>query len=305
MNEAQKGILAMVAACVIWGLSPLFYKLLSHIPPIEVLAHRTVWSAVIFSLLLAFQGRLEQLAAALREVRTLLIVALAALMISTNWFVFIWSIGNAHATEASLGYFLFPLVAVLFGRALFGEALRPLQWLAVAVAFAAVMVLTLGLGVAPWIAIILSVTFGLYGVVKKMLDIGPVVSVTGEVLVLAPIAGLVLWHSHAAGQGAFGPAQMGDSLLLMVSGALTATPLILFSYAARRARLSTVGLLQYLNPTLQFLCAVVVFAEPFGLWHKISFPMIWAALALYSVVSLRQDRAASSATPSASTSSTT
>ncbi|MEQ9694100.1 EamA family transporter RarD [Shimia sp. SDUM112013] len=296
MSESQKGILAMICACVVWGLSPLYYKLLAHIAPIEVLAHRTLWSLVIFAALLMLQGRLGQLGDAMKQGRGVAIICFAALMISINWFVFIWSIGNNHATEASLGYFLFPLVAVLFGRVIFGEALNRLQWVAVGLALCAVLVLTIGLGVAPWIALILATTFGLYGVVKKRLTLGPVVSVTAEVLVLVPIAlgVLYMFHTGEAG-GRFGPANPGDSGLLVLSGALTATPLILFSYATKRAKLSTVGLLQYLNPTLQFMCAVMIFGEPFGFWHAVAFPVIWLALAIYTVASLRQDRAVSKA----------
>ena len=290
MNETRAGVLAMVTACIIWGLSPLYYKLLAHIPPIEVLAHRTFWSAVIFTGILMMQGRFGLLRKALGTWRSFATVAAAALAISTNWFVFIWSIGSGHATEASLGYFLFPLVAVLIGRLIFGESMVGLQGVAILIAAAAVAVLTYGLGVAPWIALILAFSFGMYGLVKKHLEVGPVVSVTGEVVVLAPVALVVFWLRYRAGEAAFG-ADMGDTALLVFSGALTATPLILFSFAAKRVALATVGLIQYLNPTLQFFCAVLVFGEPFGLWHGIAFPMIWTALALYSLAAWRQEKA--------------
>lgn len=304
MIEARKGILAMVAACVIWGLSPLYYKLLAHIPPIEVLAHRTFWSAVIFTGLLLFQGRLDELRRALGSARSVAIIGFAALAISTNWFVFIWSIGAGHATEASLGYFLFPLVAVLIGRLFLGETMVGLQALAITVAGLAVVVLTTGLGVAPWIALVLAASFGFYGLVKKRLTVGPVVSVTGEVVILAPVALVVFWLRYQDGEAAFG-AEFLDTVLLVLSGALTATPLILFSFAAKRVALATVGLVQYLNPTLQFFCAVVIFGEPFGIWHGIAFPMIWAALALYSLAAWRQEKARVRAVSSPSSPSTT
>ena len=303
MTEAGKGVAALVAACTVWGLSGLFYKLLAHVPPIEILAHRTLWSLVFFALLLTVQGRLDQLRLALGSVRSVGIVVFAALMISTNWFVFILSIQIGHATEASLGYYLFPLVAVGIGRVIFGERLNRLQAAAVALAALAVTVLTLGLGVAPWIALILSVSFGLYGLVKKRLSAGPVVSVTAEVLVLAPVAIIVLAMAHREG-GAFG-ADLTDSLLLMISGILTAGPLMLFSYASKRVRMGTVGLIQYINPTLQFLVAVAVFTEPFSGWHVLAFALIWAALALYSAASVALERAARRARVSAATSSTT
>jgi chloramphenicol-sensitive protein RarD len=304
MTEAGKGVAALVAACTVWGLSGLYYKLLAHVPPIEILAHRTLWSLIFFALVLVAQGRLSQLRAALGSARAFGITVFAALMISTNWFVFILSIQIGQATEASLGYYLFPLVAVGIGRVVFGERLNRMQGLAVALAALAVTLLTLGLGAAPWIALVLSVSFGLYSLVKKQLSAGPVVSVTAEVLVLAPVALAVLWHSHSGGGGAFG-ADAADTLLLMFAGILTAGPLILFSYASKRVRMGTVGLVQYINPTLQFLVAVVIFAEPFGVWHLIAFALIWSALALYSAASIALERAARRDRVRASTVSTT
>ncbi len=291
MTDAGRGVAAMVLACVIWGLSPLYYKLLAHIPPIEVLAHRTLWSAVIFLLILRLQGRAAQLGEIFRHRRVLALTALAALMISVNWFLYIWSVGAGHVTQTSLGYYLFPLVAVLLGRLVFGEGLTVLQWFAVALAALAVATLTLGLRTVPTISLVLASTFGLYGMLKKRLSTGPVVSVTAEVIVLAPIALLVLARAGADGRPVMGDT-LQDALLLFASGGITATPLILFSYATRRARLATVGMVQYLNPTLQFLCAVVIFSEPFGPWHAAAFAMIWAALAIYSVAVLRRPKSA-------------
>lgn len=304
MTEAGKGVAALIAACTVWGLSGLYYKLLAHVPPVEILAHRTIWSLVFFTLVLLAQGRLAQLRAALGSPRAIGIVLFAAVMISTNWFVFILSIQIGRATEASLGYYLFPLVAVGIGRLFFGERLSRMQALAVALATLAVTLLTLGLGAAPWIALILSMSFGLYGLVKKRLSAGPVVSVTAEVLVLSPVALIVLVLAHQKGGGAFG-GDLTDSLLLMFAGILTAGPLMLFSYASKRVRMGTVGLVQYINPTLQFIVAVMIFAEPFSNWHLIAFALIWAALALYSAASVALERTARRARVSASTLSTT
>lgn len=311
MAEAQKGVLAMVVACVIWGLSSIYYKQLSHVPPLEVLAHRTFWSLVFFGVVLALQGRLQELVRLLLAGRALFAVLFAAIMISANWFMFIYSIQIGKAVEASLGYYIFPLVAVLLGFFMLGEGLSPLKWVAVGLAALAVILLTLGLGVAPWISLGLAATFGLYGLMKKGSPAGPVVSVTAEVALLTPLALVWLWGVHTQGWtglvgrnlGVFG-SNWHDSLMLAASGVLTAGPLILFSYASKRVSLASVGLVQYLNPTLQFLVATLVFAEPFTLWHGIAFPMIWAALALYSVQSLRQERAARRASRSAGTSGT-
>lgn len=308
MTEAAKGFWAMVAASTVWGLSPLYYKLLAAVPPLEVLSHRTLWSAAIFGLVLAWQGRIGELPTVLKG-RAFALTAFAAVMISTNWFLFILSIQIGRATEASLGYYIFPLVAVALGIIAFGERLRAAQGFAVLLAALAVAVLTWGLGAAPWIALALSVTFGLYGLLKKRLVAGPVLSVTAEVLVLAPLAAIWLWGLHsglwAEGRpGAVFGRDPGTSLLLAFSGVLTAGPLILFSYASRRVRLATVGLVQYINPTLQFGCATLVFAEPFTRWHGAAFGLIWAALALYSGASLAQDRAARRALSRAATSAT-
>lgn len=291
MREATKGIIAMVATCTVWGLSGIYYKLLDHIPPIEILAHRTLWSCVFFAFVLLIQGRISVLGQALAGRRSILMIGFAALMISTNWFVFITSIQVGRAMEASLGYYIFPLVAVLLGAIAFRERLGKAQLFAVALALCAVLTLTIGLGVPPWIALILASSFGLYGLVKKGLSVGPVVSVTAEVLLLSPIALTVLWYFHADGHGAFG-VNWRDSLLLAFSGILTGTPLIMFSYATKRVTLATVGLVQYLNPTLQFLVATLIFQEAFSFWHAVAFAMIWTALAIYTTASLRQDRAA-------------
>lgn len=290
MTETHKGVLAMIGAAVIWGVSPIYYKLLVHVPPVEVLAHRTFWSLVFFAGLLALHGRLSELGGALNGWRRIGLIALAALMVSVNWFLFIYATQIDRNTETSLGYYIYPLVAVLLGRFLFAERLGAAQWIAVALAALAVAVLTAGLGVVPWISLTLALTFGLYGVIKKMLPIGPMVSVTCEVLVIAPLSlGALVWI-QARGQGAFGQSWQ-DTFLLLASGPITALPLILFSMAARRIPMATVGLLQYINPTLQFLCAVVLFGELFTPAHRIAFPLIWAALAIYSVASQRQDRA--------------
>tara|TARA_R100000322_G_scaffold1819_8_gene1888 strand:- start:4797 stop:5738 length:942 start_codon:yes stop_codon:yes gene_type:complete len=299
VSYTVKGLLAMIGACVIWGLSSIYYKTLSHVPPLEVLSHRTLWSMVFFGLLLAFRGRLNEVVRLIGS-RQVLLVALAAVMISTNWFFFIFSVQTGRALGASLGYYIFPLVAVLLGVVIFRERLGPVRGLAVAIAAVAVLILTLGLGAAPWISLTLAGTFGFYGVAKKGVVAGPVASVTAEVVLLAPLAILWLVGVHALGWegivgrnlGAFGT-NWHDTLLLAFSGVLTGTPLILFSYAAKRLGYGLVGLLQYINPTLQFLVATFLFLEPVTRWHLIALPLIWLALALYSFVTLREERAAS------------
>lgn len=281
MSDSVKGILAMVAASTIWGLSAVYYKLLIHIPPVDLVAHRTVWSLMTFAVILLIRGRLPALVEALSDVRRVGRMALAALMVSANWLLFIFAVQVGRVTEASLGYYIFPLVAVVLGRLVFGERLRTLQWLSVGLATFAVVMLTVGLGVAPWISLVLALSFGTYGVLKKRLNVGPMVSVTAEVLILAgPALAWLVWRYGAADGGTVPIA--GDWALLVFSGLLTAMPLILFSYASQRITMTSIGLVQYLNPTLQFACAVLVFREPFGLLQLGAFALIWIALALYS-----------------------
>ncbi|MFW2545010.1 EamA family transporter RarD [Primorskyibacter sp. 2E107] len=290
MTDSKAGILLMIGACSIWGLSPIYYKLLVHVPPLELLAHRTLWSLVVFAGLLAVQGRLGQLRKALSTGRNVAILSFAAVMISANWFLFIFSVQAGHVTETSLGYYMFPLVSVLLGVIVMKERLALLQWAAVLLAAVGVVQLTWGLGAAPWISLVLASSFGLYGLVKRRLSTGPVVSVTGEVALLAGPAALYLLWLHTHGAGVFG-ADVSTSGLLVFSGLLTALPLVLFSAAAQKLSMATVGLMQYLNPTLQFFCAVVLFGEALPGYHVIAFGMIWLALALYSGTSLAQDRA--------------
>jgi chloramphenicol-sensitive protein RarD len=299
MTETAKGIAAAIAAASIWGLSSLFYKALADVPPLEILSHRALWSLVFFCTVLAFQRRLHEIPRAFATRRAGLLIILASLMIAINWFMFIWAIQIGQATQSSLGYYIFPLVAVFLGRLALNERLTPVQWLSVGLAGFAVTVLTLGQGAAPWIALCLAFTFGLYGLFKKQLDLGPVVSVTAEVLLVAPFALLLLLQIYLGGGAAFG-ADLFETALLILAGPLTAVPLILFSYAARRLTMATTGLLLYINPTLQFAVAVCIFAEPFGLWHLTAFAMIWTALGIYSFSALAREKArrkASSAHP--------
>ena len=299
MGNSFKGILAILAASTIWGLSSLFYKSLAHVPPMEVLAHRTLWSLVFFGVILALRGRLGAVWQALGQPRVVAGLALAALMISLNWGGFITSIQFGYALEASLGYYFFPLMVVLLGWVFFGERFSRLQGVALGLMALAVLVLTYGLGAPPWIALFLASTFGIYALIKKQLETGPMVSVFIEVLLLAPLAAVWLYGAHRYGwatvprpAGWFGQ-NWRDTVLLVLTGPMTGSPLILFSYAAQRARLSTVGLIQYLNPTLQFSVAALLFAEPVTSWHAIALPLIWAALALYSFESWRRETSAS------------
>lgn len=295
-DAAGRGILAMVAACTIWGLSAIYYHLIEHIPPLEVLSHRTVWSLVLLTFYLVVRRRFGQLVKLMSSRRSLLVVAVSGLLISINWFIFIFSVQQGRVLEASLGYYIFPLVAVALGYLFLGERLSRWQRAAVALAVLAVGVLTAGLGVAPWISLGLAFSFGFYGMVKSRIKADPVLAVTAEVVVLSPLALIWIWGVSTQGWtglvgragGYFG--QGADTWLLIGSGLMTGVPLVLMGYAINQLRLSTVGLVQYLNPTLQFAIAVTLFSRPVTVWHMIAFPLIWLGLAIYSWDSIQRER---------------
>ena len=285
MTEHLKGAIAMIAACTIWGLSAIYYKQLSETPPIEVLCHRTLWSVVAFTLFLRLQNRLEELKIVFRNRKLVQTLFWAAAMISTNWFFFIWSVHNDRATEASFGYYIFPLVAVVFGLFFFNERLSLMKWVSVVLATIAVLILAISQNILPFIALVLSITFGIYGMLKKQISLGPVLSVTSEVILLLPVAIILLLYWHLDGTGSFG-SNITTTSLLIFSGPMTAVPLMLFSYAARRVQMTSLGIIQYLNPSLQFFVAIFIFLEPFGLWHAVAFGLIWLALFIYSFASI-------------------
>jgi chloramphenicol-sensitive protein RarD len=285
MTEPRKGAVAMVLASIIWGLSAIYYKQLSGIPPLEVLCHRTLWSVIVFIFILRLQDRLQDLKLVFLNKKLILGLFWAAAMISINWFFFIWSVHNDRATEASFGYYIFPLVAVLFGLIFFKEQLSLMKWCSVFLAIFAVTTLAISQNILPFVALVLSVTFGIYGALKKQISLGPVLSVTTEVILLLPLAITFLLYWHSSGFGSFGK-DIETTSLLIFSGPMTAVPLMLFSYAARRVQMTSLGIIQYLNPSLQFLVAVFIFAEPFGVSQGIAFGLIWLALFIYTLASL-------------------
>nr|WP_321509563.1 EamA family transporter RarD [uncultured Celeribacter sp.] len=296
MTETQKGWAALLAAQTLWGLAPLYYKVLGPVPALEVLAHRTVWTLILFGGWIALQGRLDDLWRLITGPQALKVIG-ASVMVSINWGLFIYSVQSGHTLQAAFGYYIFPLVATLAGVVFFRERLRGFQFPAIVLAGVAVLVLGFGLGALPWISLALAVTFSLYGVIKKALNVGPNLSVTAEVLFVVPLSAIYLFGAHVYGWGSsqtmaagvFGQS-LKQSLLLMAGGLVTGVPLILFTAAARRLPLTIVGMGHYWNSTIQFGLAVLVFSEPFTQWHAIAMPMIWLALALYTIEALRQER---------------
>ncbi|MBK6900369.1 MAG: EamA family transporter RarD [bacterium] len=283
----RAGIAFGLAAYGWWGFVPLYFKAVSQVAPLEVLAHRVLWSLVLLSALLAVRGRIPLLGTLLRDRRTLAVLGLTTLLIAANWLVFIWAVANDRVLQASFGYFVTPLLNVLLGVVVLKERLRRSQALAVALAGLGVLWLSLRLGGLPVISLALAASFSLYGLLRKLIRPDGTLGLAAETLLLAPAALAWLLVREGTAGTAFLHDGAGTALLLAAGGIVTALPLIWFAEAARRLRYATVGFLQYLSPTLQFLLAVVLFHEPFTASHAVAFGLIWAALGLYSWDALR------------------
>ena len=279
---ARRGFFFALSAYLFWGVQPLFMKLVAHIPAAEVVAHRVLWSLPIAGVVLLILGRTADVKAALRSPRTLAMAALTATIITVNWGIYVWAIAVDRAVETALGYYINPLVSVVLGAVVLGEKLKPLQMVAVGLAALAVVLLTVEAGGLPWVSLALALSFAAYGFLRKTLPIGPSQGFFLEVLILAlPALAYVLWL-QANGAGHFSAALPGDLTLLLLCGPVTATPLLLYAFGAKLLRLSTIGIMQYIGPTLILLMAVFVFGEPFGGVRAVAFMLIWAALVLYT-----------------------
>ncbi|MDZ7828603.1 MAG: EamA family transporter RarD [Halofilum sp. (in: g-proteobacteria)] len=269
-----------VAAFGLWGLFPLYFKAVSSVPAPEVLAHRILWSVAWVAALLWLLRQWPEVRRALKDRSTAGRLLLSAVLIAVNWLVFIWAVANERVLEASLGYFITPLVSVLLGRLVLGERLARLQVVAVVLAAAGVGYMLVDLGKLPWVSLALAATFGSYGLARKTTAVAAAPGLFVETLLLAPVAaGFLLW---LGADGTFGRTGIDMDLLLVAAGLVTAAPLILFAQAARRLRLGSLGLFQYLTPTCQMLLAVFAFGEAFTRGHAVTFGCIWLGLALYS-----------------------
>jgi chloramphenicol-sensitive protein RarD len=291
VDERRLGVLAGLGAYALWGLFPLYFPLLEPASGLEIVAHRVLWSLLFVGLLLFAVRRWSHVRTAVGDRRTLLVLAGAAVLIAANWLVFVYGVNSGHVVETSLGYFINPLVSVLLGVVGFSERLRPLQWTAVGIAAVAVAVLTVDYGRPPWIALVLAVTFGLYGLMKKLVKVEAAPGLFVETALVALPAGVALGVLHGSGAGTFAQVGTGHTLLLVSSGAATAIPLLLFAAAARRIPLSTVGLLQYLTPLMQLAIGVFVYDEPMPPARLAGFAIVWLALAVFSADMLRHARA--------------
>lgn len=281
-NDALRGFLFALFSYVFWGFLPLYMKAVVHIPALEIVAHRIVWSVPVAAVVLFMLGRTADIKRALRSPRTLAMAALTAAVISCNWGTYVYAIATHRTVETALGYYINPLVNVALGALFLGERLKRYQFAAVGLATLAVVILTVNAGGLPWISLVLALSFAAYGFLRKTLPIGPSQGFFLEVLLLTPPAlGYIFW-TVASGNSHFLASQPMDIFLLMALGPATAIPLILFAFGAKLLRYSTIGIMQYIAPTLIFLIAVFVFREPFDAVKAFAFALIWLALAIYS-----------------------
>ncbi len=276
-----------ISAWAMWGFFPLYWPLLEPSGAVEILAHRIFWSMIVMLLAVVALRRGRRLRETLAHRRTVVLLACAAALITTNWGVYIWGVNSHHVVETSLGYFINPLVSVLIGVLVLGERLRPLQWTALGIAGVAVLALTVEYGRPPWIALVLALSFGTYGLVKKQANTGAVESLVVETVFVAPVALGYLVYLSVQGAATFGHEGPGHVLLLAGTGVITVIPLLCFGAAATRIPLSTLGLMQYLTPTVQFLLGILVFHEPMPTMRWFGFALIWLALVVFTAESLR------------------
>ena len=291
------GVLYAALAFAWWGLFPLYFRIVTTVPAAEILAHRIVWSMLFLVLVLALRGLWEWRGQVLRQPKVLAAFTASALLLAANWLTYLWAVNNGHVIDASLGYFINPLVNVLLGYTVLHERPRRAQWIALSLATLGVLWLTLAAGKLPWIALVLAASFGAYGLMRKVAVLGPLEGLALESMLLAPVALLALAFWADQGSGSFPAPDALTNLWLIAFGPITAVPLLLFAAGARRLPLTTLGLLQYIGPTIQFAIGVWVFREPFTAIRLVGFGCIWLALLLYSADGWRSARRAAVVAP--------
>jgi chloramphenicol-sensitive protein RarD len=289
---SPRGLAAGTVAFTIWGLFPVYLHPLSAVPALQVIAHRVCWSCLFILLWMLARGQLGRLSVTLTHPALLARLTLTALLVSGNWLLYVWSVTHAHIVDTSLGYYINPLMNVALGVLVLHERLNRAQWTAVALAASAVLYLAVLAGRPPWISLTLAVTFSLYGLLRKVIRVDALPGLATETLLLMPLALAYLGWCQASGSGAFTPGAPAIAALLIGSGLVTAIPLFLFAFGARALPYSTLGVLQYIAPSLQLLCGVLLYHESFGAALAAGFALLWVALLIYAVDGLRGARAA-------------
>lgn len=285
-SNAARGAWAAAGCYLAWGLFPLFWKQLSGVNPVELIAHRHLSSLAVVLVIIWRTRSWTEFRSAVQSKSARRWHAGSGVLLTLNWLVFVWAVNNGNVLEASLGYFLVPLVNVAMGRFVLSESLRRAQWVAIGGAALGVGLLVLRVGRPPWIALALAGTFGAYGLLRKQSPLGPLIGLGLETLLLSPVAAAFIFWRQASGLGAVGQISSYGHLLLLCAGVVTAVPLLLFAYGARRIRLTTLGLLQYIAPTVQFALGTWIYGEPFSSTQALSFVLIWAGLAIYTADNL-------------------
>jgi chloramphenicol-sensitive protein RarD len=281
--RTRQGVLFAIAAYTMWGIAPIYFKLLATVPALEILSHRIIWSFILVFALVLLTKRLARLQPLLRHGPTMLKLALATLLLAGNWFLFIWAVNAERILDASLGYFINPLLNVAIGMAFFSERMRPMQWLAIALAATAVMVQMISFGEVPWIALVLASSFAIYGAIRKRLPVDSISGLWLETLILLPIVLVYMLFFANSATTDMSHNNWSLNLLLIAAGVVTTVPLLCFTAAAQRIRYSTLGFFQYIGPSLMFVLAVWLYNEPLAFDKLVTFAIIWAALALYSI----------------------
>ncbi|MDN5853747.1 MAG: EamA family transporter RarD [Actinomycetia bacterium] len=290
MSDARRGFLFGAAAYTIWGFFPLYFPLLEPAGAVEILSHRVIWSLLLVLVLVSALAKWQSIRAVARSPRRLAMLGFASVFIATNWGVYIYGVNNGHVVETALGYFINPLVTILMGVVVLHERLRTIQWCALALAFAAVIELSIDYGHPPYISLCLAFSFGSYGLIKKKVGVGALEGLGLETLILAPVALAYLVTLDVQGTGSFGHRGVGNVLLLVLAGVLTAIPLLLFAGAANRITMTMLGLLQYVTPTLQFLLGILVFHEHMTGARWVGFVLVWLALAIITAEGIAHRR---------------
>lgn len=291
-RDAQSGLAVGLICYLLWGFLPVLFHLLKDVNSVTIVADRTICSLVVVGALMLVRNSMGEVASALRDPQTLRSMIISAVLLAANWLIFIWAVGENQVLEASFGYFINPLVNVAIGMVLLGERQNPWQWTAIAVACVAILVQAIGIGRFPWIAVSLALTFGFYGYFRKTAKVGSAAGLFVETLILAPVGLIYLIYTFARDGGVGLHADPYHLGLLLLTGPATAVPLIAFAYAVQRLRLTTIGMLQYISPSISFLLAIIAFGEPINAVRLLSFALIWLSLAIYTANSfMRRSRA--------------
>ncbi|MFR9718839.1 EamA family transporter RarD [Aeromonas diversa] len=286
----RQGVIFALSAYTLWGLAPIYFKLISQVPAGEILTHRVIWSFVLLLVLVLLKRQWPRVQAVLKRPRQLALLTLTSTLVGGNWLLFIWAINNGHMLDASLGYYINPLFNVVLGLWFLGERLRRLQWAAVALAALGVVVQLVAFGSLPWIALVLASTFAFYGLIRKKLALDALTGLLLETLIMLPAAAIYLWGIADSPTSHLGANPASLNLLLIAAGLVTTVPLLCFTAAATRLKLSTLGFFQYIGPSLMFILAVTQYGEPLLIDKTVTFACIWSALVLFSLDGLRSSR---------------